>query len=100
MGLGPVLGGCNESRRSIMSDNKNPLDKPYSVALYKSLKYGCVMVSTYYGEKDAEWHGDGVRISEPIECRFTALTNDAVIQNALSSLEAEEHKARIELEKR
>lgn len=82
-----------------MSTNKkNPLDQPYAIALYKSMQCGYVSAYTYLGERDAEYRsGDSVRISEPVEIKFTALKNDEVIRNAVAACDAAEQAAYREL---
>lgn len=84
-----------------MSDKKNPLEQIHKVALYQSLKHGWGHVSTFYGEDDSQYHGeDYVRISEPYEVKFVALTSDEAIQNAVATLDAAERKIRLELQQR
>lgn len=70
-----------------------------TIALYKSLTHNWIMEGTYYGEDDARYHSDYVRISNPVTLTFTPIKDEAVIQNALQTLDGMEHKARMELAK-
>lgn len=79
------------------TDKKNPLDTAHTVALYRFLSSGTVMVSTYYGEHDAEYHPSSCRISEHAEVRFEPLQNDEVIRNAVAACDAAEKQAYREL---
>lgn len=80
-----------------MSTEKNPLDQPYAIALYKAMKYGHVSPQRFYGEHDAQYRGDYVRISEPVEVHFQALQSDEVIRNAVAACDAAEQRAYQEL---
>jgi hypothetical protein len=82
------------------TDTPNPFEQAHPVALYKSLKYGYVHVSAFYGERDAETHSGMVRISEPATVTFKALAHDEAILNALKTLDAEERNARLDLDTR
>lgn len=92
-------------------DIKIALAQPRTVALYMSISdsnYLTVMDIHYvnYGE-DYQPLPEGqrreipsshyVRITEPVEIRFTAISDDAVVQNAIASLNEEERKAIAEL---
>lgn len=84
-----------------MSTKENPLDQPYPLALYRSMKYGSAITLQFFGEKDTHYHGgDMVRISEPVEVRFSALQNEEVIRNAIAACDTAEREARLDLEKR
>lgn len=84
-----------------MNEKKeNLLDQGYQVALYQSLKYGWAHVSTFYGEDDTNYHGEYVRISEPMEIRFKGLSSEEALRNAIAGLDAEEKNIRLELGKR
>jgi hypothetical protein len=86
------------------SASQNPLDKPYTVALYRSLQYGVVIISEYCGptearpNRDTEVHNGYVRLSEPIEIRFNSLQNEEVIRNAIATCDAMELKVRLKFE--
>lgn len=82
-----------------MDKKDNPIDKVHAVALYRSIEHGWASVLQYFGERDAEYHGSYVRISEPMELTFRPLADDTVIQNAIAALNAQEVKVRLECEK-
>ncbi|MDB6103331.1 MAG: hypothetical protein JWO52_3330 [Gammaproteobacteria bacterium] len=82
-----------------MIDGKNPFEQSFDIALYKSMVSGTSYVSHFYGDRDATFHGDYVRISEPISVRFTKLADEIAIRNAIAILDEQERKAYDDLTK-
>ena len=83
-----------------MSTEKDPFAQPYKIALYKELSSGWTHVSHFYGEDDANYHGDSVRISQPVEVPFEPLSDEKVIEAALKTLDATEQNIRVEFQKK
>ena len=94
-----------------MKDIHEQVTRSRKLALYASLRLGgyytvCEVKFTEFGERYErlpagelrEQPLDGyVRVSEPIDASFTPLSNDAVIQKAVESLNEAERKAVEEL---
>lgn len=94
-----------------MKDIKAAVAKPRKVALYASLSTPdwYTVWSVDYTDRDEHYQllpegrlreiprNGYVRISEPVEVRFTAISDDAVVQNAVAALNEEERKAIAEL---
>jgi hypothetical protein len=85
---------------------KAEIDKPHKVALYASMEHDWVMVwEVRYDAYDERYNKlpDGqmreipregyVRLTEPVDIKFTAITDDEMVQKAVESLNEEERKA-------
>lgn len=93
-----------------MKNFKEEVSKPHFVALYGHLELNFVSVNEVryvnYDEHYAplpegqtrEMPCNGyVRLTEPVEVRFTAIDNDALVRNAVESLNEQERKVVEEL---
>jgi hypothetical protein len=92
-------------------DIKAAVTTPRKVALYACLEipdYYAVLEVRYVnhderfntlpnGEVRERPHDRYVRVSEPVEIRFTAISDDVMVQNAIAALNEEERKAIAEL---
>jgi hypothetical protein len=88
-------------------DIKTGVERSREIALYAQLSahtWFCVFEVTYSdydehrtklpdGERRERPMEGFVRVSEPIRVEFTAINDDAIVQNAVESLDAEERKA-------
>lgn len=93
-----------------MKEMKEELAKPRTAALYASLDSSyCYVMEVIYTKLDERWdplpNGEVrekpikgyVRISEPIELTFRAVSDDAIVANAVKSLDEAEREALNEL---
>lgn len=86
-----------------MPNEKDPFAQPYKIALYRQLSGGYTHVSSFYdgkGVDDANYHGDSVRVSEPLAAEFKPLSDPEVIESALKTLDAEEQRMLAEFQKK
>ena len=71
-----------------MTDEISPFDTPHYVALYQSIEYKWYSLLEHH--PDSPRYDSHVRISEPVEVRFTKLQNSEAIQEAVAALDARE----------
>jgi hypothetical protein len=97
-----------------MKNFKEHIDRPRKIALYADLtiddfvmthEVNYVTYDEHYtrlpeGESREIPMEGSVRITEPVDVSFTAIDNDAIVSNAVKSLDAEELKLRAELNKK